>query len=72
LDDLVPDFLAARPVDPFDGQPLRLRPLADGLVIYSIGGNRQDDHGNLDRQHPRASDTDVGFQLWDTTQRGKP
>jgi hypothetical protein len=72
LDALVPRYLAAKPADPFDGQPLRLRRLPDGLVIYSLGTDRQDDRGNVDHQRPRAPGTDVGFRLWDVDQRGKP
>lgn len=63
---LVPRFLEAVPNDPFDGRPLRLRRLQDGLVIYSVGPDRVDDGGKLDGQTPDARGTDVGFQLWDT------
>ncbi len=71
LDDLVPQCLAAVPADPFDGQPLRVRRLPDGLVVYSLGPDRQDDGGKLDRTRPGAAGTDVGFQLWDVAGRGK-
>jgi hypothetical protein len=47
LTDLVPEFIAAIPADPFDGQPLRFRPLPDkGYVIYSVGEDRKDDSGS--------------------------
>lgn len=71
LDDLVPDYLPAVPADPFDGKPLRLEHLPDGLVIYSTGPDRTDDGGNIDRSHPGQPGTDVGFQLWDPDRRGK-
>jgi len=71
LEDLVPDYLAAVPADPFDGRPLRLRRLPDGIVVYSVGPDRQDDSGKLDRSQPGAPGTDVGFRLWDTDRRGK-
>jgi hypothetical protein len=45
LKDLVPSFLPAVPIDPFDGQPLRFKRLPTGYVIYSIGADRQDDGG---------------------------
>ena len=67
-DDLVPRYLpyfAPRPADPFDGQPLRWRRLKDGLVIYSVGPDRQDDGGNLDRKNPDRPGSDLGFQLRD-------
>ncbi len=70
LDALVPDYLAAMPADPFDGRPLRLRRLADGIVIYSIGADGTDDGGRLDRKDPKAPGTDLGFQLWDADKRG--
>jgi hypothetical protein len=47
LDALVPEFLAAVPLDPVDGQPLRYRLNADGtFLLYSVGPNAQDDGGN--------------------------
>ncbi len=56
LDELVPNYLPALPVDPFDGQPLRYKPLEKGCVIYSIGKDRHDDGG---RERPRrAKSTD--------------
>ncbi len=67
---LVPRYVAAVPADPFDGQPLRLRRLPDGLVVYSVGPDRTDDGGNLDRKRPTAPGTDIGFQLWDVSRRG--
>jgi hypothetical protein len=71
LDALVPDYLPAVPADPFDGKPLRLGHLPDGLVVYSVGPDRTDDGGKIDRSHPGAQGTDVGFQLWDPDRRGK-
>jgi len=69
LDDLVPRNLSRIPTDPFDGQPLRYKRLDDGVVIYSIGADRKDDGGHLERINIREPDTDVGFQLWDPSQR---
>jgi len=37
LEDLVPQYLGKVPTDPFDGQPLRYRRLADGVIIYTVG-----------------------------------
>jgi hypothetical protein len=71
LNALVPRFLAAVPADPFDGQPLRLRCLPDGIVIYSVGPDRTDDDGQLDRSNADAPGTDIGFQLWDAERRVK-
>jgi hypothetical protein len=41
--------------DPFDGQPLRVKKLPQGWLIYSVGPNRIDDGGVLDNK------TDVGL-----------
>ena len=41
--------------DPFDGQPLRIKKLPQGWLIYSVGPNRIDDGGVLDGR------TDVGL-----------
>jgi hypothetical protein len=69
---LVPDFLAKVPLDPYDGQPLRLRHRDPGLVIYSVGPDGHDDDGNLDRTKPKGPGTDVGTQLWEVAQRRQP
>jgi hypothetical protein len=45
LSELVPNFLPSIPADPYDGQPLRFKKLAQGYVVYSIGSNGQDDGG---------------------------
>jgi hypothetical protein len=66
---LVPRYLAAVPTDPFDGKPLRLRRLQDGIVIYSVNADRLDNDGRFDRKNLQAPDTDIGFQLWDGDRR---
>jgi hypothetical protein len=47
LEDLVPAYLAAVPLDPFDGNPLKYKADAGGYVIYSVDRNRADDGGVL-------------------------
>jgi len=47
LAELTPDQLAAVPLDPFDGQPLRLRRREDGIVIYSGGPIGRDDGSKI-------------------------
>jgi hypothetical protein len=61
-------YLAQVPEDPYDGRPLRLRRLDDGLVIYSVGPDHQDDGGNLGRTKSPASGIDLDYRLWDVTQ----
>jgi hypothetical protein len=67
LEELVPAFLAKVPLDPFDGQPLRMRRIEDRLVIYSVSLNEKDDGGKLDAEH--WQDADWGLRLWDVAQR---
>jgi len=69
---LVPEFLGELPVDPYNGSPLKFRRLADGVVIYSVGQDGEDNGGKLDRQNPTSQGTDLGFQLWDVTHRRQP
>ena len=45
LSDLVPEYLAAVPLDPFDGKPLKYRVAPDSYVVYSVDINRVDDNG---------------------------
>jgi hypothetical protein len=48
LDELVPDFLKAPPVDFMDGQPLRYTPTVDGhFLLYSVGLDCVDDGGKM-------------------------
>jgi hypothetical protein len=72
LDGLVPGYLSRIPTDPFDGQPLRYKRLDDGVVIYSVGADRKDDGGRLERIKIKEPDTDVGFQLWNPERRSQP
>lgn len=70
LEELTPALLPAVPLDPLDGQPLRYRRLPDGAVVYSVGTNRNDDGGNLDRASPDSPLTpDEGVRLWDMSAR---
>ncbi len=60
LADLTPDFLPRVPIDPYDGQPLRLLVQHDQLVIYSIGRDRRDDGGTFD---PVQQEPDIGVEI---------
>lgn len=46
LSDLVPEYLEAAPVDPYDGQPLRYDTQGSGYQLYSVGKNRKDDEAH--------------------------
>jgi hypothetical protein len=70
LADLCKDgLLPMAPADPFDGRPLRLKVLPDGVLIYSIGMDGVDNGGTINRENPMAPGTDLGFQLWDVRAR---
>src|SRR5262249_3052447 len=47
--ELCPAYLKAVPKDPFDGNALRYKRLADSVVIYSIAKKRSDAGGKLFR-----------------------
>jgi hypothetical protein len=65
--------LGNAPVDPYDGAPIRLRRVDDGLVIYAVGPDGVDDSGNLDRKTAgMTKGTDLGFRLWDADKRRRP
>ncbi|MHB1423286.1 MAG: hypothetical protein ACYC3I_08840 [Gemmataceae bacterium] len=69
---LCPQYLAAVPVDPYDGAPLRYRRVRDGLVIYCVGPDAVDNGGNLDPDNSMKTGTDLGFRLWDAAKRRQP
>jgi hypothetical protein len=69
LTELVPAYLPAVPCDPFDGRETRYKTLPDGVIVYSVGPDGQDDGGALNRKNVVAPGTDLGFRLWDVTAR---
>jgi hypothetical protein len=66
LADLVPQYLQAVPLDPFDGHPLRYRITDRGAVVYSIGEDGRDHSADLNPP------PDVVFALWNVNQRRQP
>jgi hypothetical protein len=67
-------WLPKFPIDPYDGQPLRLRHTKDGLVIYSIG-KRKDYDGKAwdDLAVPPPGDfVRIEFRLWNPDRRRQP
>jgi hypothetical protein len=61
LDDLVPQYLAVVPQDPFDGKPLKMARKDGAAVFYSVGRNFKDDGGAPPSDHGRQGD--VTFRL---------
>ena len=62
LEDLVPAFLDAVPLDPYDGKPLRYRAEENGYLLYSVGENRQDD-GGVQTENRQWGTEDWVFQV---------
>jgi hypothetical protein len=65
-------LLSTAPLDPFDGQPLRLKRTADGLIVYTVGPDGQGDGGEVIRRRNRGTGRNFGFQLWDPAARRQP
>jgi hypothetical protein len=72
LADLVPDYLLAVPLDPFDGAPLRYRRSDGGAVVYSVGEDGRDDGGDPNPPPGKWRPRDVVFTLWDVAGRRQP
>jgi hypothetical protein len=69
LDDLVPAYLSKMPIDPFDGQPIRCRRLKDGVIVYTVGEDQDEDGSRRVRVKGGSPDIDVGLQLWNPEKR---
>jgi hypothetical protein len=72
LTQLTPDLVAVVPTDPFNGDPLLYRRLPNGVVIYSVGKDGEDNGGNVDSGKTNDPGTDIGFRLWDVAKRRQP
>ena len=57
LSELVPEFIPAVPVDPFDGKPMRFHRLEKGYVIYSVDRDGHDDDGREKPVRVKSFDT---------------
>lgn len=58
--------------DPYDGKPLRWKRTLTGLIVYSIGKDKIDNGGKLNRVNPIAVGSDIGVELWVPAMRGLP
>lgn len=63
LDDLVPEFLPAIPIDPFDHKPLKMTTADGGLVLYSVGGDGVDGGGVEKHRGQGFVEGDITFCL---------
>lgn len=69
LDVLVPNYLAAVPLDSFTGKPLLYRLLPEGVVVYSVGKDGNDDQGDV--LEISGMPKDKGTRLFNPELRGK-
>jgi hypothetical protein len=68
LEELTPAFVERIPPDPFDGRPIKYVRRDDGVAVYTVGPDGEDNGGNLDgKWYDRGSDW--GFRLWDVDKR---
>ncbi len=71
--ELVPAFLPAVPLDPYNAEPLRYRKLDDGVVIHSIGVVPSSAVGTKAAPPAWLPDgIEIGFRLWNPDQRRLP
>jgi hypothetical protein len=58
---LVPQYLEAVPIDPFDGKPIRCRRTEPGYVLYSIMEDGQDNGGRTREEAGEDEPYDLCF-----------
>lgn len=63
--DLTPTYINEIPIDPFDGKPLKMKSVASGLVVYSIGPDFKDNGGTVTYTQPyeEKKSGDIIFRL---------
>lgn len=72
------DYLTKSPTDIYTGKPLLLNRLDDGIVIYSVGPDGEDNGGTLPERNAKSlkdkslKGKDLGFRLWDVGRRRQP
>ena len=63
LDELVPDYIGAIPVDPYTGGPLHYTHDEKGYTVYSNGINRADDGGKVTSPAKSEKPLDRGVNI---------
>jgi hypothetical protein len=66
---LVPDYLPSVPIDPYDGEPIRMVLSDEGLAAYSVGENTTDDGGQVVAAEGERFGLDFGVRLLDPNNR---
>lgn len=69
LDQLVPAYLPAVPLDPFANAPLRMTVHDGTTIIYAVGEDVLDDGGRLVSDRGQQDHPDVGFRLFPLERR---
>ncbi|HVP11250.1 MAG TPA: hypothetical protein VMV94_08715 [Phycisphaerae bacterium] len=72
---LVPDYLRAVPIDPFDDKPIRYRRIPEGICVWTIGEDLVDNGGDVMRlSAPKSGrrSPDFGWVLLNPELRGLP
>ena len=67
-----PRFLSRPIFDSYDGRPVRFRATADGVAIYTVGPDLQDNGGTFDPRGRSVDGTDQGLVLFLPERRGLP
>jgi hypothetical protein len=63
LEELVPEFLDAVPIDPYTGGPIKLLAADGGLVLYGVGSDLKDDKGAERKRGAPYGEGDITFCL---------
>ena len=74
LEQLMPDLLASVPADPFSDGPVRMAKTENGVVVYSVGPDGDDDGGRTEEEAYDQTGSPYGrdfpFRLIDPELRG--
>jgi hypothetical protein len=68
-------LLPTIPMDVYDGQPLRIRKVPDGLVVYSLGWLKEYRGDARDPGYPKGKmdpELQIEFRLWNESRRRQP
>ncbi len=74
LEALVPAYLDAVPIDPFDDKPIRYARIPEGIKVWTIGEDMTDNGGDVRRLDPpngSARSSDHGWVLVNPELRGR-
>jgi hypothetical protein len=69
LEKLPPDLLPISPIDPLSDGLVRYRVLPDGVIVYSVGRDGEDNDGDRNLKNPIEPGTDIVFRLWNSDLR---